>query len=238
MDFVQSAIKANQEIYNLLKSSDFSLKKRLQRGAGGDISRVVDIEAEKIFIKYLGKFGQIVSEESGIIGKGRDSIIIDPLDGSDNFVSGLPYFGSSVARKKDGRVCDGIICNFANGDIFIKNDESFKKINIKKDGFSEIISNNYATIGIYERAYASLDLVCKINKLGLKYRSPGALALSLAYAHDFKFVIFEGKIREYDIAAGIYMCDDMEILFEDGVMLISNDKKIFDKLTKIVRGRR
>lgn len=236
MDFIQSVIKANQEIYELLMTDNPLLKQKLQRGAGGDISRVVDMEAEKIFVKHLEKFGQIISEESGIIGEGINSIIIDPIDGSENFISGLPYFGSSVARKKDGKICDGVICNFANGDIFIKNDKGFKKANIKREDFSEITSNNYATIGIYERAYASSKLVCKVNKIGLKYRSPGALALSLAYAHDFRFVIFEGKVREYDIAAGMYMCDDMEVLLENEVMLISNDKKLFERLTTIVRG--
>ena len=236
MDFIQSVIKANQEIYELLMTDNPLLKQKLQRGAGGDISRVVDMEAEKIFVKHLEKFGQIISEESGIIGEGINSIIIDPVDGSENFISGLPYFGSSVARKKDGKICDGVICNFANGDIFIKNDKGFKKANIKREDFSEITSNNYATIGIYERAYASLELICEVNKAGLKYRSPGALALSLAYAHDVRFVIFEGKLREYDVAAGIYMCDDMEVFVEDEIMIVSRDKKLFEKLTKIVRG--
>ncbi len=236
MDFIKSVIKANQEISELLMADNPLFKKKLQKGAGGDISRVVDMEAEKIFVKHLGKFGQIISEESGIIGEGKESIIIDPIDGSENFISGLPYFGSSVARKKDGKVCDGVICNFANGDIFIKNDKGFKKANIKREDFSEITSNNYATIGIYERAYASSKLVCDVNKIGLKYRSPGALALSLAYAHNFRFVIFEGKVREYDIAAGMYMCDDMEVLLEDEVIVISNDKKLFERLTTIVRG--
>ena len=236
MDFIKSVIKANQEISELLMADNPLFKKKLQKGAGGDISRVVDMEAEKIFVKHLGKFGQIISEESGIIGEGKESIIIDPIDGSENFISGLPYFGSSVARKKDGKVCDGVICNFANGDIFIKNDKGFKKANIKREDFSEITSNNYATIGIYERAYASSKLVCNVNKIGLKYRSPGALALSLAYAHNFRFVIFEGKVREYDIAAGMYMCDDMEVLLEDEVIVISNDKKLFERLTTIVRG--
>lgn len=236
MEFINSVIKANQEIYEFLKKGDVSLKKELQKGAGGDISRVVDIEAEKIFIKHLKKFGQIISEESGTIGDGEDSIIIDPIDGSDNFVSALPYFGSSVARKRDKKVRDAIVCNFANGDIFVKNSISFKKANLNNLEFSEVISNNYATIGIYERAYASLELICKINKMGLKYRSPGALALSLAYAHEFKFVIFEGKLREYDIAAGVYMCEDMQMLLEDSVLVVSKDKELFKKITEIIRG--
>ena len=236
MDFINSVIKANQEIYELLKENNASLKKELQKGAGGDISRVVDIEAEKIFVKYLKHYGQIISEESGIIGEGEESIIIDPIDGSDNFVSSFPYFGSSVARKKDKKVYESIVCNFANGDIFVKNSIGFKKANLNNLKFSEVISNNYATIGIFERAYASSNLICKINKMGLKYRSPGALALSLAYAHEFKFVIFEGNIREYDVAAGVYMCEDMQILFKDSVMVVSKDRELFKKITEIVRG--
>ena len=236
MDFIKSVIKANQEIYELLKKGGISLKKELQKGAGGDISRVVDIEAEKIFVKYLKHYGQIISEESGTIGEGKDSIIIDPIDGSDNFISALPYFGSSVARKKDKKVCDAIVCNFANGDIFVKNSSGFKRANLNNLKFSEIISNNYATIGVYERAYASSKLICEINKMGLKYRSPGALALSLAYAHEFKFVIFEGRIREYDVAAGVYMCEDMQMLLEDSIIVVSKEKELFEKITEIVRG--
>jgi len=236
MDFIQSAIKANQEILKLLKSNDLSLKKYLKKGAGGDISTVVDIEAEKIFVKYLKKFGQIISEESGIIGEGKDKIIIDPIDGSDNFISGLPYFGSSVALQKNGKVCEAVIANFANGDLFVKKGNSFKKSDIKRVEFSDVVSNNYATIGIYERAYASSKLIYEINKAGLKYRSPGALALSLAYAHNFRFVIFEGNIREYDIAAGLYMCSDMNILLKEEVMVVSKDKELFEELITIMRG--
>lgn len=236
MDFIDSAIQANKKVLEFLDSSKLDLKEELQKGAGGDISRVVDMEAEKIFIEHLAKFGQIISEESGIIGDGKDKIIIDPVDGSENFISGLPYFGSSVARKRDGKVFESVVVNFATGDLFVKQNEDFKKANIYKENFSEVTSNNYATIGIYERVYASSKLVYEVNKAGLKYRSPGALALSLANAHSFAFVIFEGNMREYDVAAGLHMCSDMNISFENDILIVSKDKAIFDKLIIIARG--
>ncbi len=236
MDFIKGAIEANKKVLKLLKSSTFDLKKEFSIGAGGDISRAVDIEAEKIFVEYLGKFGQIISEESGVIGDGEDKIIIDPIDGSENFISGLPYYGSSVAREKDGKVIQSIIANFATGDLFIKDMDSFKKGSINSSIFSEIISNNYATIGVYERAYASSKLVYKINSEGIKYRSPGALALSLANAHSYNFVIFEGKVREYDVAAGLHMCSDMNVYQRYDILIVSKDREMFDRLISFVRG--
>ncbi len=230
MDFINSVIEANKEIFSLINHTKCDLKKEISIGAGGDISRVVDIEAEKIFIKYLSRFGKISSEECGIYGDGNDEIIIDPIDGSENFLSNLPYFGTSVSRKRDNKVIEAIIVNFANLDVFIKKDSFFKKAKLNKLIFSNVIKNNYARIGIYERVYASKDIIYKINKLGLKYRSPGAFALSLAYAHDVLFVLFEGKKREYDISAGLFMCNDLYVYNEENILLVSKDQDIYLKV--------
>ncbi len=236
MDFIESVILANKEILRVLKHNDIELCNKVKKGAGGDVSRVVDIKAEEIFIKYLSKFGKIISEECGIYGDGNDEIIIDPIDGSDNFVSNMPYFGSSVARRVKGKITEAVVVNYANLDIFVKKSKTFKKAKINKLVFSEVIINNYATIGIYERAYASKKFICRLNNENLKYRSPGAIALSLAYAHEFKFVIFEGALREYDVSAGIYMCNDLFIYNKNDFLVVSKDEEIFSKLVKLIKG--
>ncbi len=238
MDFVDSVIAVNRKILKFLDKSDSRIFDDVNVGAGGDMSKVVDIESEKIFIKHLSKFGKIISEECGECGEGEDEIIIDPIDGSENIISGLPYFGSSVARKKDGKVKDAIVVNFANGDIFVKNDDGLKRAKIDKLNFSEVTINNHATIGIYERAYASKEFIYILNEKKIKYRSPGAVALSLAYAHDVKFVMFEGKAREYDVCAGLYMCEDLSIYERDDFLIISKEKDMFVKLVKIVEGKK
>ncbi len=235
MDFINSALNACKEVKLLLESGDSFLKKRLKIGAGGDISRVADIEAEKIFIKYLGKFGKIVSEESGVIGEGESEIVLDPLDGSDNYISNLPYYGCSIALKESGKTTVSIVANFANGEIFLKNRESFKKAKLDSLVFSEIIRDDYATIGIFERAYSSKRYIYEVNKLNLKYRSPGALALSLAYAHAFCFVLFEGKIRAYDIEAGLHMCSDLHIYKGSDFLIVSKDIELFKKLREVLK---
>ncbi len=238
MNFIESSILANKEIVNILNSKRDDLFTKLDRGAGGDISRVVDIEAEKVFIKHLSRFGKIFSEECGEYGEGEDMIIIDPIDGSENLISNLPYFGTSVSRVVDGKVTDAVIVNLANQDIFVKNSNSFRKGKLYNSEFSDVIINNYATIGIYERVYASLKFACELNKLDIKYRSPGALALSLAYAHEVEFVIFEGKIREFDVSAGLYMCEDLRVYGEDDFLIVSKNERIFEMLLDIKKGIR
>jgi myo-inositol-1(or 4)-monophosphatase len=56
----------------------------------------------------------------------------------------------------------------------------------------------------------------------------------LANAHNFIFVIFEGNIREYDVAAGLHMCSDMDIFLKDDILIVSKEKDIFKKLITMV----
>ncbi len=122
--FVKAVIKANEEIYEALKSFDSHWLEKTEIGAGGDVSSRLDLFAEKIFVKHLGMFGTIESEESGVIGETGGSggyIIIDPIDGSSNALSAFPYYGSSVAKIDANGVLDtAVVCNLTNRDLFIK----------------------------------------------------------------------------------------------------------------------
>lgn len=235
-DFFQAVILANKEIIELLEngpSDDFHQSVSL--GAGGDISSKIDLLAEDIFLKHLSKFGNIHSEECGFVdNKKSDNIIIDPIDGSDNFASNLPYYGTSVALKRDNKCIAAVVVNLANGDIFIKDKNSFQRANLKNMQFTKVEKNKYSKLGLFERTYCSKGTPEKMRRYGVKYRSPGAFALSLAYAHDVDFVLYEGKMREYDIAAGLYMCEDLHVEKTDDLLLVSQNKEIFDKILQFI----
>ncbi len=205
-------------------------------GAGGDVSRQIDMVAEDIFVKHLGSFGKIFSEESGEIGEGKYRIVLDPIDGSDNYLSQVPYFGSSVALELDGTVLVGIICNFANGDIFVKRKESFEVAKLADGVFHAVYKNPCSSVGIFERAYRSKIAAKKLYDSEIKYRIPGASALSFAYAHYVDFVIFEGEIREYDAKAGLYMCENLYKYEYNDLLLICKDLKQFNFLKTILSG--
>jgi len=236
-DFLNATINANKEIAMLIeeKKHDFLCEGK-SMGAGGDISKRVDLLAEKIFIKHLKQFGDIYSEECGFLkGNGEFDIIIDPIDGSDNFVSNFPYYGTSVALKEKDKYKAAVITNLANGDIFLKDDTKFQKANLKSLNFKDLEENRFSKIGIFERSYCSKKIFKILKSSNIKYRSPGAFALSLAYAKDVDFVVYEGSMRVYDIAAGFYMCEDLYVFNEEDILLISKDKEIFDKMFQLFK---
>jgi myo-inositol-1(or 4)-monophosphatase len=218
----------------LNKGFDEHLCESLEVGEGGDVSHKIDLVVEGIFINHLQDFGEIYSEESGHVGEGESCIIIDPLDGSDNFLSQLPFYGSSVALEVAGEVQVGIICNFANGDIFIKTKDDFKVGKLTQLDFKEVHVNPCSRVGIFERAYRSKVAAKKLFNHEIKYRIPGAAALSFAYAYQVDFVIFEGELRVFDSKAGLFMCENLYKYEYNHLLLICKDLKRFEFLKNIL----
>jgi len=237
--FTDAVTQANREIYDTLSTglSEEMLSKH-NIGAGGDISRGFDLYAESIFVKYLSSFGKIESEESGSIGSGDCTIILDPLDGSSNLLSSLPYYGTSVAMiDSDGMLDTAIVCNLANSDIFIKESgKALLKGSLSSDIRLEVKANSYSDTGIFERSYLAPEISSKLKDSSLKYRSLGAVALSLAYAHSVKFFLLLGPIRMYDVAAGLSFCEDLTVIVEDEYVIVSQNKEIALKIETIVKG--
>jgi len=237
-DFIQACICANEEIAKAMEEGfPFSWYEKGKVGAGGDISSGLDLFAEALFVKYLSPFGEIESEESGVIGEGEVKIIIDPIDGSSNALSLFPYYGTSVARVNASGLLDvAVVCNLANGDLFIKSaQEAVIQGKLFHSEFSVCSSSYTSEIGIFEKAYAHPRLVSALDHAGLKFRTPGAIALSLAYAHTVEYVLFVGVFRIYDFAAGLALCEGLEVIVEKDYVIVSKDKSVLEKIEAIMR---
>src|SRR5512140_2209081 len=101
----------------------------LGKGAGGDKTFPVDKWAEDIIIAALeqaqreGEGFTLISEEMGVrkFGEGEKIVLVDPIDGSNNAKSGIPFFSTSLALLS-GRTLDtlaaGYVVNLAAGDEF------------------------------------------------------------------------------------------------------------------------
>ncbi len=236
-DFTKACIKANEEIYTALKDGfDASWFEKTEVGAGGDVSSKLDLMAEAIFVKHLGSFGQIESEESGIIGEGVDKIIIDPIDGSSNALSLFPYYGTSVAKVNgDGILDDAIVCNLANCDLFLTTTANgVQQGKLFSDNFHAPHTVPNPEIGLFEKAYAHPELVAVLDQEKLKFRAPGAIALSLAYARSVNYVLYVGAFRIYDFAAGLALCEGLEVIVEEDYVIVSKEKTIADKIEKLI----
>ncbi len=237
-NFYSACKEANEEIATLFDGAiEEHHYKKYEVGAGGDRSSGLDLMAEAIFVKHLGRFGTIESEESGLIGEGEETIVLDPLDGSSNALSNFPYFGTSVARiDKDGVLQDAVVCNLVSKEIFLKSPETpTRKGKLFSAQMGELARVPHAEIGIFEKAYAHPKIVAGLQKMGLKFRAPGAVALSLAYAHTVNFVLFAGPYRIYDFAAGLAFCEDLEVIVEEDYVIVSQSKELVHSLESLVR---
>ncbi len=234
--FIDASIQACQEIASLIQGGSDSLFALHEQGFGGDISNGIDLKAEAICFKHLSPFGSIFSEESGWMSPpSSEHIYLDPIDGSDNFVSRLPYYGVSIARVIDGETTEAVVCNLANGDLFVRTTDEYYRTSLQNCTLKEaIFTNASAKIGLFEKAPEHPVLIEKLMLQKLKFRSPGALALSLAYAPYVKYVLFLGTMRPYDIQAGLYLSKHLHVFSNDRYILISSDKALFEQIRLIV----
>jgi len=240
-DFIKACIKANEEIFSALKEGfDPSWFEKTVIGAGGDVSSKLDLFAEEIFVKHLSSFGQIESEESGIIGSGEEKIIIDPIDGSSNALSHFPFYGTSVAKVNAQGILDtAVVCNLANEDIFFKSDTAeVRQGKLFSDSFHAPLTVPDSEIGLFEKAYANPTIVAALDKEKLKFRAPGAIAVSLAYARSVNYVLFVGAFRIYDFAAGLALCEGLEVIVEADYVIVSKDKAVADKIEVLIKNNK
>ena len=205
------------------------------KGAGGDISRNIDIVAERTVLDYLKEINFaciVLGEECGRIelsDNPKGYVIMDAIDGSANAVRGVPFFCSSLAfatENKLSSITDGIITNLANGEMYwaSKNKGSFfnkQRIKVKdKDPIYKIVGINISG--------ASKDLVRRFLPIFEKHnhlRHFGANALEMAFFASGLIDIFidlRDKIRIQDIAAG-YL-----IVKEAGGLLLDVDLNPLD----------
>lgn len=236
--FIKAVILANKEIFSYintqLANEDLNYTEKI--GYGGDKTLAIDLIAENIFIKYLEVFGNIYSEECGKLSYDKKfDIVIDPLDGSDNFSSNLAYYGTSVALLYKEEILAGFVCNLANGVLTYRAFDKDVKISYFLESRNNTIVSNVKKIGIFERAYAYPEICTELRHQKIKFRSPGAVAISLCNAKNYDFVLFAGNLREFDILASIYICNDLFLYKTDKFVLIAENKQKFNLIKEIIK---
>ncbi len=182
---------------------DFGELENLQVSKKGpkDFVTKTDKKVEKILIEELTKSKRhysFISEETGkILNKFKDIYwIIDPIDGTTNFLHGVPHFAISIALKIEEEIIIGLVFDPIKNEIFYaeKNNGSFFNNNrVRVSSKSNLDDCLFATNsdGI-KSIYPKLNL-----------RNTGCAALDLAYVGCGRFDgYFHNKINLWDIAAG------------------------------------
>ena len=153
-------MKINSPQFNLMQKACMKASRVLIRDFGeveklqvsekgpGDFVTASDKRVEKIIINELEKSGySILSEETGLIeGKTKDKKwIIDPIDGTFNFLNGLPHFAISIAYEEKSEIISGIIFDPIKNEMFYaeKNNGAFynnQRIRVsKKNDINDLV---------------------------------------------------------------------------------------------------
>lgn len=234
--FLQQSKDACKDVYDLLTSprqkEDFET---LFVGEGGDDSIRIDVKAEAIFFEYFLPHFAVYSEESGKKGENDYIVILDPIDGSDNLVTHFPYYGASMALQYKGTTIAGVVVNFANADLFYRDYQSVLfKVSLHNNRVLKVHKNSHAKIGIFEKSAHYTKKVDSLIKNKLKFRSPGAVALSLVYAYDVRYVIFLGPKRPFDLEAGLFLVAGLEVYEDDETIIITHDTVMLEQIKQII----
>ena len=196
-------IKASEKASKRL-IRDFGEVENLQVSIKGptDFVSNADINAERIIIDELSKLKKnysILSEETGYIkNKDEKNIwIIDPIDGTSNFLHGIPHFAISIALQSYEEIICGLIFDPIKNEMFYaeKNNGSYlnnRRIRVSKK--REINACLFATNGI------------KYKNIDVSTRKTGCAALDMAYVAAGRFDgYFQENLNLWDVAAGIIL---------------------------------
>ena len=186
---------------------DFGEVENLQVKKKGpkDFVTKTDKRVEKILIEELEKSKKnysFITEETGIINNSdkENFWVIDPIDGTTNFLHGIPHFAISIALKNKKEIICGLIFDPIKDEMFYaeKNTGSFfnnRRIRVSKK--TELEDCLFATN--HQGAINS--------KLNLRYT--GCAALDLAYVGCGRFDgYFHNKINIWDVAAGVLIINE------------------------------
>ena len=183
----------------------------------GDFVTTADLRAEKTLRTELSKarpgYGLLLEEGGGEPGTdGRHRWIVDPLDGTTNFLHGIPHFAISIALERDGEIVAGVIYEPVRDEMFwaekgagaYLNDRRLR-VSGRRQLSDALIGTGmpFAGRGDREGYLATLGAVMPVTA---GVRRAGAAALDLAYVAAGRLDGFwEFGLQAWDIAAGIIL---------------------------------
>ncbi len=211
---VQAALKAGKSL-----TRDFGEVQNLQvsvKGPGDFVSQA-DFRAERIvrdeLLKARPTYGFLGEEAAEIIGTdGAHRWIVDPLDGTTNFLHGIPQFAVSIGLERNGEIVAGVIFNPAMDELFVaeKGGGAFLNDRRLRIAARRVLSDAVIGCGVPHlgRGHHGKFLVELRHVMGevAGVRRFGAAALDLAYVAAGRLDGFwEADLNAWDLAAGLIL---------------------------------
>lgn len=243
----RSLVKDFREVENLQVSV---------KGAGDFVTRA-DLNAEKAIKEELMSarptYGWLAEE--GGEEEGKDPTrrwIVDPLDGTTNFLHGLPHWAVSIALEHKGQIVAGVVFDPAKDEMFFAEKGAGAWMNdarMRVSGRHKMIESIFATgLPFAGRSDlpATLQDLARLLPVSAGVRRWGAASLDLAYVAAGRYDGFwERRLNSWDLAAGMLIVKEAGGLVEplkpagdilqDGEIVCANEA-IFSTFSKVVRG--
>ena len=228
-------IKAAEKASKVL-IRDFGEVEKLQVSMKGPSNFVsnADKKAEKIIIEELSKSRKkysIIAEETGKINNSdiENTWIIDPIDGTVNFLHGIPHFAISIALKSKNEIIAGLIFDPIKNEMFYAEKNNGAYLNNKSIRVSK--KNNLTNCLLATGKKSEL-------KTNLNTRNLGSAALDMAYVASGRFDgFFQDELHLWDIAAGIILVNeaggkinDINISKIENIKILATNNSIHEKM--------
>lgn len=240
---VQAVMKAGRGL-----ARDFGEVQNLQvsvKGPGDFVSQA-DLKAEKVLRAELERarpsFGFLMEESGSVEGTDpQHRWIIDPLDGTTNFLHGIPHFAISVALETQGRIVAGVIYNPATDELYTAERGNGAFLNdrrLRVSGRRElsdcVVATGVPHLGRGDHGQFLIELRHVMGEV-IGVRRAGAASLDLAYVAAGRYDIYwEDRLSPWDMAAGIVLvreaggfCTDKDggdRIFDTGSVVAGNEK--------------
>ncbi|ACX72965.1 Inositol-phosphate phosphatase [Methanocaldococcus vulcanius M7] len=208
------AIEIEKEVLQYFGRKDRSYV--IGTSPSGDETEIFDKVSEDIALKYLEPLGvNIVSEELGAIDKGSEwTVVIDPIDGSFNFINGIPFFGFCFGVFKNNNPYFGLTYEFLTKRFYEAKigEGAFlngKRIKVKDFNPKDVIISYYPD--------ENVDIK-KLREKIKRVRIFGAFGLEMCYvANGILDAIFDvrPKVRAVDIASSYIICKEAGAIITD-----------------------
>jgi len=225
---------------------DFGEVENLQvsRKGPADFVSTADLKSEKVLQSELGRarpgFGFLMEESGAKTGSGGQRWIVDPLDGTTNFLHGLPHFAISIAVEERGEITAAVIYDPIKDEMFWAEKGVGAFLNDRRLRVSarRQLGESILATGIPFKGYGDLQGFASELDAAMRetagVRRWGAAALDLAYVAAGRYEGFwERGLQPWDVAAGMLLVreaggyttaiDGRPATLDGGSLLAAND---------------
>jgi len=255
---LNTAVKAARRAGNLINRASLDID-HLKVGVKqqSDFVTEVDRAAEATIIETLREVypsHAILAEESGGSGDSEYQWIIDPLDGTTNFIHGFPQYAVSIALLHKGVPAHAVVFDPNRNELFTASKGAGAFLNEKRIRVSKRAKLDEALIGtgfpyrVFDHVEPYLAIFREVTRRSAGVRRPGSASLDLAWLAAGRIDGFwEFGLSPWDIAAGVLLIQEAGGLVSDLAgegdylrtgNIVGGTPKVFSQLLQIVQAHR